>query len=250
MQFSAFRSLWGWEAKLASPSTLSNLIKSIQASRTFQGVELSLGDACLPFGGSGSVTSVTVPRLRKFAEAINNSGVSVILGVYSSWQDYGSGGWEHLPVSKHVDTFKWQVDAIFEAGLRPVLVNSHRFEACFSVVCIGVCDMKPAIGGFISGSDSWSADACREYFQGVLEHCKSVPCTVAHETHRGRCLFSPWQTQRLLQDFPDLKLTADVSHWTLVSERLLRSPEEMELIRTIAPAVRHIHGRVGGPQVS
>lgn len=104
-------------------------------------------------------------------------------------------------------------------------------------------------GPCFSGSDSWTLDECHTYFRAALEHSKDLPCVVAHETHRGRCLFSPWQTQRLVQEFPDLKLTADVSHWTVVAERLLRSPEELQVIKTVVPAVRHIHGRVGGPQV-
>jgi hypothetical protein len=128
MRFAAFRSLWGWEAKLASPSTLSNMMKSIASSSTFQGIELSLGDACLPFGGRGSVS---VSHLRNFAAAVHDNDVRLIVGVYSSWQDYGSGGWEHLPVGKHVDTFKRQLDAVFEAGLQPTLVNAHRFVVIF-----------------------------------------------------------------------------------------------------------------------
>jgi len=50
---------------------------------------------------------------------------------------------------------------------------------------------------------------------------------------------------------PELKLTADLSHWVCVCERLLES-SEIDIVKKIAPRVHHIHARVGyeeGPQV-
>ena len=44
---------------------------------------------------------------------------------------------------------------------------------------------------------------------------------MAHETHRGRILFNPWITCRLLDRFEHLKLCCDFSHWVCVSERLI-----------------------------
>lgn len=51
-----------------------------------------------------------------------------------------------------------------------------------------------------------------------LERVLGVP--VSHETHRGRALFNPFITAHLLNRFPDLYITADWSHWTVVCERL------------------------------
>jgi hypothetical protein len=70
------------------------------------------------------------------------------------------------------------------------------------------------------------------------------------ETHRSRSLFNPWVTQRLVRALPELKLTADFSHWCVVCERLMDT--ELDVIEAIAPQVVHIHARVGydqGPQV-
>ncbi|EGG37371.1 sugar phosphate isomerase/epimerase family protein [Paenibacillus sp. HGF5] len=73
---------------------------------------------------------------------------------------------------------------------------------------------------------------------------------VAHETHRGRAMFTPWNTARLLQHFPQLKLTADFSHWCAVCESLLEN--QVYNVKLAISRSVHIHARVGyaqGPQV-
>ena len=73
---------------------------------------------------------------------------------------------------------------------------------------------------------------------------------MAHETHRGRYLCCPFATARLLGRVPSLRLTADLSHWVLKTERLLDAPEEARLLGAcIAPAVDHLHARLGAPQL-
>jgi hypothetical protein len=53
-----------------------------------------------------------------------------------------------------------------------------------------------------------------------------------------------------LEAFPQLRLTADLSHWCAVAERLMTP--ELEPVRAMAARVDHIHARVGhaqGPSV-
>lgn len=48
-----------------------------------------------------------------------------------------------------------------------------------------------------------------------------------------------------------LRVTADISHFVVVSERLLDEGEgDRELLRTIIPHVGHIHARIGTTQAS
>jgi hypothetical protein len=62
-----------------------------------------------------------------------------------------------------------------------------------------------------------------------------------HETHRGRILYSPWASLQVMELFPTLLFTADLSHWVVVAERHLDGFEKvMELI---AERTRHIHTR-------
>jgi hypothetical protein len=73
---------------------------------------------------------------------------------------------------------------------------------------------------------------------------------VTHETHRGRPTYSAVETKKYLDTIPDMRLTADFSHWMVVHESDLGDQEE-----TIGLAIERsdlIHARVGfeeGPQV-
>jgi sugar phosphate isomerase/epimerase len=124
----------------------------------------------------------------------------------------------------HAESFREQAQRA--STLNPILINSH------------------------SGRDAMAFDEQRAFFEKALavEHKLGIP--VGHETHRGRAMFTPWTTGALLREFPQLKLTADFSHWVCVCESLLEDQKEhLELAfqRTI-----HIHSRVGfaqGPQV-
>jgi hypothetical protein len=74
---------------------------------------------------------------------------------------------------------------------------------------------------------------------------------IYHETHRARCLHTPWRTAELLRERPQTQLVFDMSHWCNVCESLLEDQDET--LRALVPSVAHIHARVGhaqGPQVS
>ncbi len=78
---------------------------------------------------------------------------------------------------------------------------------------------------------------------------------IAHETHRGRILYNPWITRDLCVKYADLKLTADLSHFCVVAERVFAHDDAdwMEVMEQVAAHTIHIHARVGyaqGPQVS
>ena len=100
------------------------------------------------------------------------------------------------------------------------------------------------------GRDAMTHEQGCTFFEQALSIQAKAGVEVAHETHRGRLLFSPWDTMYYLQKFPTLKINADFSHWVNVCERL---PDDQA--QALALACRrsiHIHGRVGyeeGPQV-
>ena len=127
-------------------------------------------------------------------------------------------------VSEHLDSFQTQV--IASQALKPILINSH------------------------SGRDAWSENQSHEFFSHALEIEAGLDIPLAHETHRGRILFNPWITQRLLRQFKNLRLCCDLSHWVVVCERLLDT--ELDIIQECAQRCIHLHTRVGydqGPQV-
>jgi hypothetical protein len=112
------------------------------------------------------------------------------------------------------------------SSFKPILINSH------------------------SAKDSMPYDDQLAFFQHAVGLEKEIGVPIAHETHRGRALFTPWNTARLLQDLPDLHIAADFSHWCCVCESLLS--DQTENVTLAAKHAIHIHGRVGyeqGPQV-
>lgn len=113
------------------------------------------------------------------------------------------------------------------AELHPVLVNSHTGKDHFTTAeNIAICRHAAAL----------------ERELGVI---------VTHEIHRGRMTFSTTATMGLLDSMPDLKLTADFSHWCCVHESYLQD-QTAAVERAIANS-HHIHARVGhpeGPQVN
>jgi sugar phosphate isomerase/epimerase len=124
----------------------------------------------------------------------------------------------------HASSFSEQVERA--AGFEPVLIVCH------------------------SAKDSMSEAEQDRFYDHALKAEQRWGIPVGHETHRGRAMFTPWTTARLLRRFPELRITADFSHWMNVCESHLEDQEEaieLAIQRTI-----HVHGRIGfpeGPQV-
>lgn len=141
-----------------------------------------------------------------------------VAGVYTDM--FNTGG----SVATHLASLREQIEEC--ADFSPFLINSH------------------------SGLDRWSAEQMEDFFGGALELENRFGIPLAHETHRRRALATPWATAAVLRRFPELKLTADLSHWVCVCERLLEDFDE--LISKVARQTFHVHARVGfehGPQV-
>ena len=103
----------------------------------------------------------------------------------------------------------------------------------------------------ITGSDSWDEVEQHRFLDRLLDQVEACAIPVTLETHRSRSLFDPWRMPGLLARHPRLRLTADLSHWCAVSERLMTP--ELSPIQAMAARVDHIHARVGhaqGPSVS
>jgi sugar phosphate isomerase/epimerase len=102
----------------------------------------------------------------------------------------------------------------------------------------------------LTGSDSWPWPVQRRFWGQALALADASGLPVSFETHRSRSFYSPWLLELYLEAFPRLRLTADLSHWCAVTERLMTP--ELEPVRAMAARVDHIHARVGhaqGPSV-
>jgi hypothetical protein len=161
-------------------------------------------------------TSIPAPENQaRFRELLDQYGFDYIAMISTK------GG----SVAEHYDSFCTQIET--SRALKPIIINSH------------------------SGRDAWSEEQSRDFFDHALATESTLDIPVTHETHRGRILFNPWVTRRLIQQFENLHLCFDLSHWVCVCERLLDT--EFDIIQQCAKHCIHLHTRVGyeqGPQVS
>ena len=116
---------------------------------------------------------------------------------------------------------------VYAAKVKPVHINCHTGRDCFPL------------------EDNLTI------FRRSLELSADYGISISHETHRGRATYSTLSTKALLAALPDIRLTADFSHWCCVHESLLADQEDVVML-----AIQHadyIHARVGyieGPQIS
>jgi hypothetical protein len=155
-----------------------------------------------------------LPEGDQFADALAASGLEYLPQLFT----FGS------TVADHV--------AMFRDGLARAATFHPRYVLCQA------------------GQDAWDHDTALGFFAELLSIELDLGTTAVHETHRGRCLFTPWNTERLLDELGDLQISCDLSHWACVTESL-RMDESW--LTAVAGRARHIDARVGweeGPQVA
>jgi sugar phosphate isomerase/epimerase len=128
-------------------------------------------------------------------------------------------------VAEHLKSLESEIERL--RPLSPVLINAH------------------------SGEDTWTIDEMHDYFDGAERLQQRLDVPLAHETHRGRCLFHPTVTRLVLDAHPEIQIVADLSHWVCVCERLLE--DQQAAIDLAAERTVYVHARTGysqAPQVS
>jgi len=160
----------------------------------------------------------TIPDASLLRQTLKEEKFGWIALVFSNMQIPGG------TVQEHLLSLKAQIDECLDA--EPIFFNCH------------------------SGSDTWNMTEAEDFYGAALEMEKKIGVGLSHETHRLRYFANPWNTRHILNRFPGLKLTCDLSHWVCVAERLLQDCGD--IIDLCAVHCQHIHARVGfeeGPQV-
>lgn len=162
-----------------------------------------------------------------------------------------------------------------ELQLDHVAMVFARDETQFRQQLKRIRQLEPVLVNCHAGRDHFSLERGLAFFKSVMSMAKNeLGCEIMFETHRQTLLYAPWTTSRYLDALPDLRLTADFSHFTCVSETDLRmlshatpvqgrddrfaverreDPELTAFMDRAIKASRHIHARVGwshGPQVA
>jgi sugar phosphate isomerase/epimerase len=124
----------------------------------------------------------------------------------------------------HIASLEQQLD--YARRCRPLFVNTH------------------------AGRDVFPFEENVRIFERLLALSRESSLAILVETHRGRALYSAVETRRYLEALPELRLTADFSHWMVVHESNLADQEAN--VRLAVERSSYVHGRVGyeeGPQV-
>jgi sugar phosphate isomerase/epimerase len=138
-----------------------------------------------------------------------------------------TGAWGNTPQEHAANFLKTLEEAATQKDFVPSFINCH------------------------SGSDVYSFEENKVMLDGAIKIAKQTKLPIHHETHRGRMLYNGPVTKRFIDALPELSLTLDISHWTVVHESLLES--QPENVAAALSRTSHIHSRVGhpeGPQVS
>jgi hypothetical protein len=140
----------------------------------------------------------------------------------------------------------------------PIIVQQHQaagdtfaeFKTSYLNNLHNCAEAGPLLINSHTGRDYFTFDQNLQLFNTAFEFSAKTGVTVVHETHRKRALFAPGAANEYFKTRKDLHITADLSHWTCVTESMLENFTEIvdeAILRT-----RHIHTRVGfeqGPQV-
>ncbi len=100
--------------------------------------------------------------------------------------------------------------------------------------------LNPRFVNLLAGNDRWPL-AQQVDFLGKARAGRRVWFDLRFETHRATSLYSPWLTEIIAA--PQLRFTADISHWVVVSERLLDDPSDD--FSAFIDRVHHVQARVG-----
>ena len=125
----------------------------------------------------------------------------------------------------------------------------HR--AALAELLENACLARPVLVNTHTGKDYYSQAQNAELIELAMEISARHGVPIVHEIHRSRFSGHPMLLLPYLDKYPDLPLTADLSHWCCSCESLL-ADQPHTLARTL-PHIRHIHARVGhaqGPQVA
>jgi sugar phosphate isomerase/epimerase len=101
-----------------------------------------------------------------------------------------------------------------------------------------------------TGRDIFSFEENLQIFQRLVQLSQNSDIPILIETHRGRPSYSAIETCKYLDSIPELRLTADFSHWMVVHESDLG--DQRANVQLAITRADYVHARVGyaeGPQI-
>lgn len=159
------------------------------------------------------------------------------------------------------------VEGIAAAGFRGVqIIDPSQIRtvraAGLDVYGLGRVDTAPEIAPFVQGWEDQGASsvtvhlgtgfeddrAAAELLDAFLDVARSSSIEVLVETHRATITQDPGRTVRLLDAYPELRLTGDLSHWYTGVEMPYGGFDwKLEAIAPALERIRMVHGRISDP---
>ena len=156
------------------------------------------------------------PERKKFLRLLNEYQLPIVC--HQLWA-------KGTDINEFCRSFEYYLNLSTECN--PILINSH------------------------SGRDYFTTDQQLRVIDIAEEFSIKKNIRIAHETHRGRIGFSPYNAMDLFTLRPQMKITADFSHWVCVTESYLENCSEA--VEEAIKRTEHIHARIGypeGPQIT
>jgi sugar phosphate isomerase/epimerase len=111
--------------------------------------------------------------------------------------------------------------------------------------------IKPRFINSHTGREYYTKSQMAECFAMCDDFSRKTGIRIIHETHRNKWAYAAHVVKEYLEEFKEVRLALDLSHWVCVSESYLEDQDEaVELAMQHAD---HLHARVGhteGPQVT
>ena len=261
-----YATVWGLIEQAGGPFPLDKLPQLCAKLKAlgYAGIEIPIAFV-MQFGSS------------KFAALMTSLGMTFIAQVFSSGgpptpgnlgiaSEFGIAHPADAAATRDVATHKavWGAQVQECARLRAVLqsVNSHTGKDYFTseeadgmlAYCVALEKETGLVINRALCAGAYSAGGAAAFVSlPSLPPCQfCAPSPHADETHRARILYSPWQVPRVFAAHPELHYTADLSHFSVVTETGADDPEVCTVVSLLTPRTRHVHARVGfpeGPQV-
>ena len=145
----------------------------------------------------------------------------------------------------------FELELIAQQYLPPLKETFSEYMERLSAYMLHLISFDPLLINSHTGKDYFTFEENCQVLDYINSLSKKHKVDIIHETHRGRFLFSTFTARDYFTKYPDLRITADFSHWCCVSESLLE--DQQDIVKEAISRTDHIHARVGfenGPQVN
>lgn len=187
--------------------------------------------SCCPYWG---MKHLTYPKFAKLAHSYGFKGVEVAVNPFL--QNVGE-------VKQYFDEYdlKLIVQLPYATGLHASIMREQflrMIEKCLQYDVFWLnCH---------TGRDYFNFDENLLFLTESQNLVKGSSTYLSHEIHRGRFSYDPMQILDYLKESPDSMLTADFSHWCVVTESMLENHQE--ILNQLYARCSHIHARIGHEQ--